>query len=290
MSCIRQERCYESQTKITERPDTNDFLYPIILPSKHPLTEKIIRYFHKDGGHLEVQERLNRLPEKFLILKGRKTVKSVINKCVICKKQNARRYTAEAVYLPLDRVRDAAVFEIVGVNLTGPFYLKSTEKVWITIFTCAVYRAVHLELIPDMSTECFMLCLRKFISRRGRPKIIYSDNGRNFVGTENLLNNINWTDLEKETVCYRIKWKFIPPAAPWWEKIIQILKQMLAKCLRKAKLTYDELQTIICDCEAAINSRPLTYLSEDVNDIVPLTPSLFLQDVKEIGTVDLDYV
>lgn len=92
---------------------------------------------------------------------------------MICQKQNAKKLRVEKLYLPTDRVRDAAVFEIVGIDLTGLLYLKTSEKVWICLYTCAVYRAVHLEMVSDFSTDTFLLALRMLIARRGRPKVLY---------------------------------------------------------------------------------------------------------------------
>jgi len=96
---------------------------------------------------------------------------------------------SEALPLPPNRVRDATIFEIVGVDFAGLLILRSGGgKAWICIFTCAVYRAVHFELASTLSTQGFLEYLRRFIARRGRPSIIYSDNGTNFTGAANALN------------------------------------------------------------------------------------------------------
>ncbi|GFX98322.1 integrase catalytic domain-containing protein [Trichonephila clavipes] len=87
----------------------------------------------------------------------------------------------------------SAVFEMTGVDLAGPILLRNRDKVWIEIFTCGVYRAIHFELVSDFSTQSFLLALKRVISRRGRVKTIYSDNGTNFVGRNNELQNIGWS-------------------------------------------------------------------------------------------------
>ena len=94
--------------------------------------------------------------------------------------------------LPEDRVRDAAAFEVIGIDYAGPLFLSGGQKAYICLFTCAVYRAVHLELVTSLSTEEFLEAFRRFIARRGRPTVVYSDNGKNFVGTRNLLQKINY--------------------------------------------------------------------------------------------------
>ena len=79
---------------------------------------------------------------------------------------------------------DAAVFEVIGIDLAGPLHLKYGSKAWICLFTCAIYRAVHLELLSSLSTVCFLESFRRFIARKGRPSIMFTDNGTNFVGAE----------------------------------------------------------------------------------------------------------
>ncbi|GFY59391.1 integrase catalytic domain-containing protein [Trichonephila inaurata madagascariensis] len=96
------------------------------------------------------------------------------------------------VSLPSDRVNDAVVFEVVGVDLAGPLYLKGGHKSWIVLFTCATYRAIHLELTSSLTSEAFLLSLRRFIARRGRPRVIYSDNGTNFSEAQGELGGIDW--------------------------------------------------------------------------------------------------
>ncbi|XP_035226746.1 uncharacterized protein LOC118199063 [Stegodyphus dumicola] len=165
--------------------------------------------------------------------------------------------SSEPTPLPPDRVTDCAPFEIIGIDLAGPLFLKNGGKVWIALFTCAVYRAIHLELVNSLSTDAFLLALRRFVARRGRPRIIYSDNGTNFRGASNDLSKLNWTKVLKETGTERIFWKFIPPTAAWWggwwERLVRTVKELLKRTLGKSVLSYEELCTIICDCETIIN-------------------------------------
>ncbi|GFV00895.1 integrase catalytic domain-containing protein [Trichonephila clavipes] len=125
--------------------------------------------------------------------------------------------SSEPTPLPPDRVTDCAPFEIVGIDLAGPLFLKDGRKVWITLFTCAAYRAIHLELVNSLTSDAFLLALRCFIARRGRPRTIYCDNGTNFRGAFNDLSKLNWSKIVEETRTPKILWKFIPPTAAWWE-------------------------------------------------------------------------
>ncbi|XP_051156740.1 uncharacterized protein LOC127278863 [Leptopilina boulardi] len=194
--------------------------------------------------------------------------------------------------LPLNRVRDAAVFEVVGVDFAGSLFLQGGDKCWICIFTCAIYRAVYLELASALSVAGFLESLRRMIPRRGRPRTIYSDNGTNFTGTSNAFNELDWEKIIKYSNTQQIEWVFNPPSAPWWgglwERLIGTTKTILRKVLGRASLSYESLTTVLCDTEAVINSRPLTYVPEDPHDLKALSLSMFLLDIQEIGVPDCD--
>lgn len=252
----------------------------------------IVKEAHESMGHAGTQIIVNHIRERFWIISLRKITRSVISNCVICKRQKVKRMESEAPPLPPDRVRDATIFEIVGVDFAGPLILRGGGKGWICIFTCAVYRAVHFELASTLSTQVFLECLRRFVARRGRPRNIYSDNGTNFTSAANALNKLDWEKIAKHSSASQIEWVFNPPTAPWWggwwERLIGILKTLLRKILGKASLSYESLNTTLCDAEAIINARPLTYISEDPNDFRPLSPSIFLQESREYDVPDCD--
>ena len=204
------------RTKIEEREDSFPFRFPILLDYKHKAVELLVRETHEGMCHAGVQAVMRRLREKFWVLSMRRAVRSVVSKCIICKRQNAKRIEVDPPTLPIHRVRDAAVFEVTGVDFAGPLFLRGQQKSWICLYTCAIYRAVHLELVSSMSTRGFVESLRRFMGRRGRPSIIYSDNGTNFVGANNAFEKINWENVAKYSSIQRIEWRFNPPAAPWW--------------------------------------------------------------------------
>lgn len=152
---------------------------------------------------------LSLLLEKFWIL-GRRIMRKISRKCVICKRLVSKPFVVYIPPLPVDRVRDAATFQVVGVDFAGSLCLVSDEKAWICLFTCAVYWVVHLELTLPLSTVSFSQDLHRFVAKRGRPNIIYSDNGTNFKGAENELMNLNWKDITRETSTQRIVGCFTP--------------------------------------------------------------------------------
>lgn len=282
------------RTKISERPDLEAFRVPAVLPSKHKLVERLICSLHKKNGHIGTQGLLNMMRENFWLLKGRQTIKRILNSCVICKRSKSKNFEACSPPLPEARVRDAACFEVTGVDFAGPLFLRNGSKAWICLFTCAVYRALHLELVLSLTTECFVLALRRFIARRGRPAIMYSDQGKTFIGLENAMSRLDWDAIAKSTLMDRIDWRFNPPSAPWWggfwERLVGVVKQCLKKMLGKAVLNSEEITTILCDCESLINNRPITYTTEDNLECAAITPAMYIQDIKDCRVIDLDKI
>ncbi|GFS53518.1 integrase catalytic domain-containing protein [Trichonephila inaurata madagascariensis] len=135
----------------------------------------------------------------------------MVKQCVRCKRFSAKPLTTAPIQLPLDRVRDAFVFEVAGVDLCGSLILKSKNKSWVVLFACVVYRCVYLELVTSISTECFIHAFRRFIAHRGRPSIVYSDNGTNFVVSSAELKKVDWEKVVSQETLNPITWKFIPP-------------------------------------------------------------------------------
>ncbi|XP_073955657.1 uncharacterized protein [Choristoneura fumiferana] len=200
------------------------------------------------------------------------------------KRHTSQPFQAPTAPLPVERVQLTAPFEVTGVDLAGPLYLRHGEKCWVVLYTCAVYRAVHLELTRSLSTEAFLQTFRRFIARRGRATSMISDHGTNFTGTKHLLENIDWDEVQRQSTIQRIRWKLNAPAAAWWggfyERLIGVMKNLLRRVLGKRSVSYEEMQTVLCDCEAVMNDRPLTYVEDDsANALEPLSPSSFFTNL-----------
>lgn len=174
----------------------------------------------------------------------------------------------------------------------GPFNIKDRKgrgakitKCYIALFVCFLTKAIHLELVSNLTTESFIACLRRFVSRRSKPSHIYSDNGTNFVGGNSELKILGdflrkESNLKASIENMGITWHFIPPQSPHfrglWEAGIKSTKYHRKRVAGNATLTFEELYTLLTQVEAWLNSRPLTPLSSDPNNLVPLTPSHFL--------------
>ena len=285
-----EDGLFHVKTRIDLREDSILFRSPILLPKKDSIGQQLIRYIHRSHCHAGAQFVLGKLREKFWIPHGRKTVSNIIGKCVICKRHSSKSVPCDPAPLPQNRIQARYAFETTGVDLAGPILLKGGQKTWIVIYTCAVYRGVYLDVVDSISTDEFLNSLEKFTLLIGRPNTIYSDNGTNFVGTSNLLKNL---DAEKFNA-KGINWIFNPPAAPWWggwwERLIRTLKELLRKMIGSAKLTLKNMEMCLASLSYTINNRPLTTLTEDVDDLTPLTPSMFMRDLPVGGMPELDVI
>ncbi|GFV70256.1 integrase catalytic domain-containing protein [Trichonephila clavipes] len=145
------------KTQITERSDNPEFIYPIILPGECLFTHWLIEYYHRQNCYAGTQMLLGILRERFLIVRGRRVVRKIVRNCIRCQRYKCKSPSSEPVSLPSDRANDAAVFEVVDVDLAGPLYVKGGQKSWIFLFMCATYRAVHLELTSSLSNDAFLL-------------------------------------------------------------------------------------------------------------------------------------
>ena len=190
--------------------------------------------------------------------------------------------------LPKERVEATQPpFTYVGVDYFGPFNVKfrrGTVKRYGCLFTCLVTRAVHVEITHSLDSDGFIMALHRFMSRRGKPVKIVSDNGTNFVGAEKELSDevktINSKRLQDEMLMEAIDWKFNPPHAPHmggvWERIIKSVKGILRQLVGNRLLNDEELLTFMAEVEKILNDRPLTRMGSDPRDETPLTPNHLL--------------
>ncbi|VDI06575.1 Hypothetical predicted protein, partial [Mytilus galloprovincialis] len=157
--------------------------HPIILPKQSTLSYSIIQGIHRSIGHLGKNAILTELRQKYWIIGANGIIKNIVSKCVICRKYQAPIMQQKMANLPSERVtQDTAPFTIVGMDYFGPFAIKQrrcTVKRYGVIFTCLKIRAVHLEVADSLNTSSCINAIRRFIARRGVPKIIRSDNGTN---------------------------------------------------------------------------------------------------------------
>ncbi|XP_076660394.1 uncharacterized protein LOC143363739 [Halictus rubicundus] len=270
-----------------------DEQHPIILPSGSKLTEMIVEQHHRRTLHGGVQLTLASVRQRFWIPQGRQNVKKCVSRCIRCLRWRAATASQLMGDLPLHRVTPSRPFTHTGVDYAGPFKLKTAPgrghksiKGYVAIFVCYSSRAVHLEAVSDYTTAAFLAAFRRFTGRRGPCASVTSDCGTNFVGADQELRRM-FRASSKEAAAIAgqlskegVRWKFIPPGAPHfgglWEAAVRSVKHHLRRVVGDNAHTYEELATFLCQVEACLNSRPLQALTDDPEDLTPLTPGHFL--------------
>lgn len=161
----------------------------------------------------------------------------------------------------------------------GPFLVREHRrrnaqavKVYLALFVCMSVKAVHLEVVTDLTTDAFLAALDRFNARRGIPTNIYSDCGTNYVGAARQLKSLFRDAKAQDRLSSHVNctWHFNPPAAPHfggiWEAGIKSAKHHLKHVIGQQVLTYEEFHTLITRIEGILNSRPITPTSSDPHD------------------------
>ena len=263
------------------RFDYQEDQQPIYVPKGTKLSTLLIMDAHRRVLHMGVASTLAELRSRFWIPNGRQEVKTVLRTCYHCKRYSAQPFKQPSTApVPPFRTTPGYAFQTTGVDFAGPIYYKegkNQRKAYITLFTCATSRALHVELVRDMTAKTFRKSLKGLIARRGAPKLMVSDNAQTFKATAKWLQSI-FKEAKVQDLLHNesIKWKFNLSRSPWWggffERMVGLVKDTLKKSLGQANLTFSELQEVLLDIEFCLNNRPLTYQTEEL-DSEALTPN-----------------
>jgi hypothetical protein len=286
---------------------TYDARHPLLLPKKSHLTNLICDHFHKIALHAGPRTTQALILKKYWIISLRSILRQRIHKCIRCYRFQGKPLQPPMADLPSCRITESRPFSSVGIDYAGYFTTKAsplrttkTFRGYLCIFVCMATKACHLEYVSNLSTACFLASFDRFVSRRGIPKHVYSDNGTNFVGASHQLRETyEMLCTSKEEIFSTfakkgIEWHFNPPAAPnfggLWEAAVKSTKTILKRVIGNTILTFEEYSTLFCKIEAILNSRPLLDFSPDPNEqINALSPGHFLIGTELVSLPENDY-
>ncbi|XP_068240040.1 uncharacterized protein [Palaemon carinicauda] len=240
--------------------------HPILLPKKHHVTTLLIRYEHELLAHSGGNHVLSSLRQKYWIINANATVRNVLFHCVTCRKLKEPALSQKIADLPADRLKPSPPFSNVGIDLFGPYYTKEGRKElerYGVICTCLFSRSIHMETANTLQSDSFINALRRFVSRRGHPKVIRCDNGTNFHVAERelkaALDEMEEKKIEKYLSHHHIEWKFNPPAASHmggcWERQMRTVRKVFSALVKEfgERLNDESLRTLLCEVESIVN-------------------------------------
>ncbi|GFV18234.1 transposable element Tcb2 transposase [Trichonephila clavipes] len=249
-----------------------------------------MNYYHLKNLHIGAQTLLYLVRQEFWPLGGRNTARRIVQNCVVCFKNKPKNLEQIMGNLPRERITPSSPFTHVGIDFTGPLYIKYKgqqkgiyHKCYVAIFICFITKAIHIEVVTELTTEATIATLKRFFSRRGKSTSICTDNATNFIGASrelqrlyNLIKNpldILANYLTNEEI-------YPPPRSPncgeLWEAGVKSFKHHFKRTVGDACLTLEQFITITTQIESILNSHPLTPMSSDCNDFAVLTPGHFL--------------
>ena len=200
--------------------------YPIILHQKDLIVRLIIHTQHIVLLHAGPTLLMTSLSRDYHIIGLRGAVRSVTRQCVICRRQSAKAEHQLMGQLPLERINPGLIFENVSLDYAGPISIKygyvrkpTVVKAYVAVFISLSVRAVHLELVSDLTSEAFIACLRRFVAHRGCPNQIWSDHGTNFVGANREIGEF-YEFLSNNIVQYNVS-QFCSNRCIEWRPILE---------------------------------------------------------------------
>lgn len=269
--------------------------HSIILPRGHHVTQLILRHAHLVRYHVDVLATLSLVRKRYWPINAKRAIGSPIPEHLMGD-------------LPRHHITSNRPFLIAGVNCCGPFFIKERRhrnrakiKTYVAVFVCFSTRTVHLEMVDDLTIEAFIAFLKRFFAYRGKSLHLYSDNADYFVGADRELRS-RWEAMKASTkndalrqYLYEqcISWHFTPPKSPHfgglWEAIVKAFKRYFVRVVGETLLTYEALHTNITEIETILNSRPLTPLSSNLDNLSSLTPAHFLIGSSLIDVPETDW-
>ncbi len=286
----------------------NSFKNPLIIPGDSHIATLLVRHYHASVAHQGRHFTDGAVRSAGLwITGGKRLISSLIHKCVKCRKLRGKQEIQKMADLPADRLEPSPPFTYVGVDTFGPWLISTrrtrggtaNSKRWAILFTCLVVRAIHIEVIDELSSSAFINALRRFTSIRGKVTIYRSDRGTNFIGATDALKidavNVEDGPVKQHLYNSGTEWIFNPPHSSHmggvWERMIGVTRRILDSLMTTVSLrslTHDVLCTFMAEVCAIINARPVVPISSDPETPFILSPSTLLTHKTDHVSSEMD--
>lgn len=277
--------------RLTNAPIPYEQRHPTVLPGDSALVRRLIYHRHLQLYHGGIHVTTQLMRDRFWIVGGRNVIRSVIHRCIECFRQRKLSANQQMVPLVPSRVTTARPFSHVSLDYCGPFEVKRSPgrcktmvKIYVAVFICMATRAIHLQIVENLSTAAFIDAYQQMAARRGHCLSITSDNAKCFVGAkrkfDEVLKVFEQSSTHRMFATRGIEWKFIMPRSPSQggshEAAVKLFKHHLKRCTKEASLSVTEFSSLSTRIEGCLNSRPLVTLRDDATDDLVLTPAHFL--------------
>ena len=261
--------------------------HPAVLPRDSHISSLLVKYCHEKVHHQGRGMTTNELRSNGIWILGcSNLVSSHIYKCTKCRKYRRDMEQQRMSDLPVDRTEATPPFTFCGMDCFGPFYIKEERKElkrYGLLLTCMCSRAIHIEMLDDMTSDAFINALRSFIAIRGAVRQIRCDQGTNFVGARREFAEA-FREMDQEELKERgCEFIFNTPSSSHmggvWERQIRTIRSVLMSILEESakQLDSSSLRTFLYEVMAVVNSRLLTTdILNDSSSPEPLTPNHIL--------------
>ena len=260
------------------------------MSPKSLFTRRLIEHEHINACHPGRDATVAAFRKSYYCPHVVKIVKSIVQRCYMCKRIRKRMVTQKMGPIPELRLKPSPPFTHVVLDLFGPYSIRgevnkrSTSKAWGVIIVDLVSRAAHIEVTVGYDTQSFLLALRRFAAVRGWPSIIFSDPGSQLKGAEQSLCDM-WGSVKSPLVASECAakgttWNFGPGNSPWYqgaaESLIKTTKKILSVSIGNSRLSVTELSTVFSESANLLNERPIGLLPSPDSIINVLTPNSLL--------------
>jgi hypothetical protein len=270
--------------RLTESELSYNEKHQLILPRNHHLAQIIARSYHEAYLHAPPKTLLYLLRKRFWIVNGQRLCYQIERKCITCIKALGIPRDQIQGALPKGRVAIGNLWFQTGCDILGPVLIKigrSQVKRYIMGLVSFTVKAVHFEILPDLTVQSFLNAMRRFIARRSRPQKLITDNAGTFSAGVREINDMqelyNSSGVEHYMRENEIEWVPNVPKASnrngLFERPFRSLRRAMLNTLHGQVTTEDQLATVVTECEHLYNSRPLCANSDSPGDQLPITPN-----------------